>query len=381
MSNFIARALSKEILKKLIPQQVIVLYGARRVGKTTLIENIKSKLSGSIKYINAENSVQRKEIDTDNVYQLEQLLKKYDYLIIDEAQQINQIGQLLKIIVDNVKHIKILVSGSASFELSNQIGEPLTGRKRTLILYSVAVSELHAGEDENITKQLEDLIIYGSYPKIFQISNPTDKQEELMEVVDSYLCKDILILENIKNSAKLRDLLVLLALQIGSEVSLNELSLNLKLHISTVEKYLDLLEKVFVIYKLRGFSRNLRKEVGKTNKYYFYDNGIRNALINNFNPLKLRNDVGGLWENFLMTERMKLFHYKRIFANRYFWRTYDKKEIDLIEEYGGHLYAWEFKYGKKTPKPPKEFLNTYQNSSFGVVDKSSYLDFLLNHIQ
>jgi len=270
-----------------------------------------------------------------------------------------------------------LVSGSASFELSNQVGEPLTGRKRTLILYPIAVSEIYTGEEIDVKKQLEDLLIYGSYPKIFKFSDPNDKKEELIEVVDSYLYKDILLLDNIKNSAKLRDLLILLALQLGSEVSLNELSLNLKLHISTVEKYLDLLEKVFVIYKLRAFSRNLRKEINKTSKYYFYDNGIRNALINNFNPLNLRNDVGSLWENFLMTERMKLFHYKRVFANRYFWRTYDKKEIDLIEEHGGHLHAWEFKYGKKLPKAPKEFLDTYRDSSFGVINQSNYLDFLV----
>lgn len=376
MNTLIERELKDEILKRLIPGQVVVLYGARRVGKTTLINNIIKKLKGKIKFVNAENSIQRNELTTENFYKLQNKLKNYDYLIVDEAQKIPNIGQILKIIVDNVKHIKVLVSGSASFELAHQIGEPLTGRKRTLILYPISISELFLGDDSKVHEQIEDRLIYGSYPKIHLISDDHERKEELHEIVDSYLYKDILELEDIRNSVKLRDLLTLLALQLSSEVSLNELSNSLSVHISTVSRYLDLLEKVFVIYRLSGFSRNLRKEVSKSYKYYFFDNGIRNALINNFNPLNLRDDVGKLWENFLMSERLKLLSNKREFVNRYFWRTYDQKEIDLIEEKGGKLYAYEFKYKETKTKPPGEFLKTYKGSSFKVINSESYIEFV-----
>lgn len=377
MTTLVKRQLNSEILKRLVPKQAVVIYGARRVGKTTLIKEIIKNLKGEIKFINADNSIERDEIATENLTKLQKLLKKYDYLIIDEAQKIENIGQILKIIVDNIEHIKVLVSGSASFELSNQVGEPLTGRKRTITLYPMSINEIYNGKESNINSQIEDLLIYGLYPKVYLTENADDKKEELHEIVDSYLYKDILELEEIRNSSKLRDLLILLALQIGSEVSLNELSNNLGLHINTVSRYLDLLEKVFVIYKLTGFSRNLRKEVSKSCKYYFFDNGIRNTLINNFNQINLRDDIGKLWENFLMSERLKSLSNKRIVVNRYFWRTYDQKEIDLIEEKDGKLYAFEFKYKEGKSKMPKEFLKTYTKSSFKLINKENYIDFLL----
>jgi len=362
----------------MIPGQIVVLYGARRVGKTTLINKIKKEFSDKIKFINAEYSIQRAEISTENFYQLNQALANYDYLIIDEAQKIPKIGQILKIVVDNIPHIKVLVSGSASFELANQVGEPLTGRKRTLTLYPIAISEIYQGDASKINEQLEERLIFGSYPKIFSIPDLQAKQEELHEVANSYLYRDILELETIKNSNKIRNLLVLLAFQIGSEVSLTELANKLNMHVHTVSRYLDLLEKVFVIFKLSAFSRNLRKEISKSCKYYFYDNGIRNALINNFNPLQLRDDTGKLWENFLMIERIKFLDNKREFVNRYFWRTYDQKEIDLIEEKAGKLHAYEFKYKADRIKKPQEFLETYTNSSFHCIDYTNYLSFLLN---
>lgn len=376
MNTLIKRELEKEILKRFTSGHVVVLYGARRVGKTTLINSIVKKLKGKIKFINAENSIQRNEISTENFYKLQNILKKYDYLIIDEAQKISNIGQILKIIVDNVKDIKILVSGSASFELANQIGEPLTGRKRTLTLYPISISELYEDDENIINEQIEDRLIYGSYPKVILSPDNQERKEELNEVADSYLYKDILELEEIRNSAKLKDLLILLALQIGSEVSLNELANNLKIHVNTVSRYLDLLEKVFVIYRLTGFSRNLRKEISKSCKYYFFDNGIRNTLINNFNPLNLRDDTGKLWENFLMSERLKLLNNNIEFVNRYFWRTYDQKEIDLIEEKGGRLFTYEFKYKKGKSKTPNEFLKTYSKSSFNIINNTNYIEFI-----
>lgn len=377
MPIYITRTLYNEIKKRLVPNQVVVLYGARRVGKTTLMNQVMKDVDGKVKFINAENSIQREEIATENFYQLQQLLKGFNYLVIDEAQKIPNIGQILKIIVDNVANIKILVSGSASFELANQVGEPLTGRKRTLTLYPIAISEIYTGEADKINEQLEERLIFGGYPRLFNISDKQDKKEELLEIVDSYLYKDILELKEVRNPLKIRDLLVLLALQIGSEVSLNELSNSLGLHIDTVSRYLDLLQKVFVIYRLGGFSRNLRKEVAKSSKYYFYDNGIRNALINNFNSLSLRDDVGKLWENFLMTERLKTLDNKRDFVNRYFWRTYDQKEIDLVEEKDGILSTYEFKYSdSKRTKTPKAFLEAYPRSSFQCVNHKNYLSFL-----
>jgi predicted AAA+ superfamily ATPase len=375
-NTIIKRRIESQVLQRLIPGQVVILYGARRVGKTTLINSIISQLSGKIKLLNGENSLHRDEISSDNFYRLKQLLADYEYLIIDEAQKINSIGQILKIIVDNVEHIKILVSGSASFELANQVGEPLTGRKKTLTLFPLSVSEIYDGGELSIKERTEELLIFGSYPKIFTSPSEQDKKEELMELVDSYLYKDILELQQVRNSGKIRNLLTLLAFQVGSTVSLNELSGGLGIHVNTVAHYLDLLEKVFVIYKVGAFSRNLRKEVSKSCKYYFFDNGIRNALINNFNRLNLRDDMGKLWENFIMTERMKFLGNERIFANRYFWRTYDQKEIDLIEERDAMLYGYEFKYGKGKVKMPNWFLATYKNSSFEIVNEENYVDFL-----
>lgn len=372
----IQRHIITKLTDMLVPGQAVILYGARRVGKTTLIRQMVSQINGSIKSINAENSLERANIETKDFYKLKTALANTAYVFIDEAQTIPNIGETLKIIVDTMPHIKILASGSASFELANKVGEPLTGRKRTFTLYPFALEETHQSKSYPPLSQIEEYMIYGSYPKVFLTSDYHEKKEELFEIVDSYLYKDILELEEVKNAQKIRDLLVLLALQLGSEVSLNELANSLSLHVSTVARYLDLLEKVFVIYRLGGFSRNLRKEVNKSAKYYFFDNGIRNALLNNFNTLNLRNDAGPLWENYIMGERLKHLRNNRIFANRYFWRTWDQKEIDLVEERDGMLYGYECKWGNKIPKPPNDWIETYENARYQVVNPDNYIDFV-----
>jgi predicted AAA+ superfamily ATPase len=300
-------------------------------------------------------------------------------IIIDEAQKVENIGSALKLLIDHQQETSLIVSGSSSFDLSNKIGEPLTGRQSVYTLYPISVLELI--EDRGrmlLLSQLENLLIYGSYPEVVTSGNNQIRTNYLTNLRNSYLLKDILELENIRNPSKLYDLLRLLAFQIGSEVSLNELSINLGIAKQTVDRYLDLLEKVFIIKRVTGFSQNLRKEITKNHRYYFWDNGIRNSLINNFNPLNLRNDTGMLWENFLYSERLKSQQYLGILANNYFWRTYDQKEIDLIEERDGRLFAFEFKWKSKNQKAPRLWTETYPDSSFEVIDRENFIDFLTN---
>lgn len=369
----ITRALKGILLDKIHQREVIVLYGARRVGKTTLMEEIYKGLSGKKQFLNSENPSHFNLLSSQRFATYESAFSSLDYLMIDEAQVVPNVGKILKLLHDSFKNLKILVSGSASFDLANKIGEPLTGRQRTFTLYPISVME--EGNDEVIfNDRLPERLIYGSYPKVLNILSHEEKKEELYHLSSSYLYKDILMLSEIKNSEKIKDLLILLSLQIGSEVSLQELAQRLQLHVVTVQKYLDLLEKTFVIFKLRGFSRNLRKEVSKSCKYYFFDLGIRNAIISNFRGLELRDDTGALWENYLMSERKKQLMYHRKFVNMYFWRTYDQKEIDLIEEEDGFLRAFEFKWNERAKvKPPKLFLNTYTESEFEAVSPSNFI--------
>ncbi len=291
---------------------------------------------------------------------------------------IKNIEQTLKILVDQIPDIKIIITGSSSFELAGQVGEPLTERKKTLTLYPIAHLELNDLYNRyELNEMLEKFLIYGTYPEIITANSTHEKRELITEISQSYLLKDILELDKIKNSKNLIDLLRLLAFQIGSEVSLSELGQKLGIDAKTVHRYIDLLEKSFVIYNLRGFSRNLRKEITKKSKYYFYDNGIRNAIIANFNTLDLRDNIGKLWKNFLIMERIKKQNYTDIFANNYFWRTWDQKEIDFIEEREGRLYGFEFKWGTSAAKAPKEWLATYPNATFETINQTNYLDFIL----
>ena len=374
----INRYIKKDILKKLQPNKAVVLYGPRQVGKTTLVKEIlKDFKKEDYLFLNGENKSVQKWLSSQEVDILKQYIGNYKLLVKDEAQKVDKIGLNLKLIVDHFKDIKVLATGSSSFELANQVGEPLVGRKWQFTLFPISQLELaeyeNRGETEN---KLESKIIYGAYPDVVKIDIFKEKQDILNEIVDSYLYQDLLEFNEIKKSQKIIDILKNLAFQIGSEVSLQELGNAVSLNIRTVEKYLDLLEKTFVIKRVNGFSRNLRKEVSKMSKYYFFDNGVRNAIIQNFNSLDLRNDVGQLWENYLFMERLKRNEYKNIKSNIYFWRTYDKKEIDLIEEREGKLFGYEFKYNK-TAKAPKAWKETYPEASFEVINKDNYLDFLV----
>jgi hypothetical protein len=367
-----------ENLKKIIsPNKVMVIYGPRRCGKTTLLNKFLEKFNEKYLLVNGEDITIQEYLSSQSIEKLKNFVGKNKLLAIDEAQKIKDIGLNLKLIVDHIKGIKIIATGSSTFDLFKNIGEPLTGRKFTLKLFPLAQLEIMQIEEKFKTEaNLENRLIYGSYPEIITTNDNQQRERQLKEVVNSYLYKDILELNGLRQSDKLIRLLQLLALQVGQEVSYSELGVQLGLSKNTIEKYLDLLEKVFVVYKLTGFSRNLRKEVSKNPHYYFYDNGIRNALINNFNQLHIRNDVGALWENYIIIERIKKQEYLGISANNYFWRTYDQKEIDLIEEKEGKLYGYEIKWKKDKTKPPKEWIESYKNTGFNLINKKNYLEFI-----
>ncbi len=378
MKNIYILQKQLENLKRcLVPNKVTIIYGARRTGKTTLIKKFLEKIKENYLLIQGEDIFVQEILSSQSIDKLKNFIGENKLLVIDEAHKIPHIGLNLKLIVDNIIGIKVLVTGSGSFDLYQKLGEPLTGRKTTLRLFPLAQLELIKTENLAETKaQLENRLIFGSYPEVVLAGDEQKKRSYLSELVNSYLLKDILEMNGLKHSEKLVKILQLLAFQIGSEVSITELGNNTSLNKKTMEKYLDLLEKVFVIFKLTGFSRNLRKEISKQNKYYFYDLGIRNAVINNFNPLNLRDDVGKLWENYLLVERIKKQEYLNIYTNNYFWRTYDQKEIDLIEEREGKLYGFEFKWDEGKVKPPKLWLETYHKTEFQVINPKNYLEFI-----
>ncbi len=362
------------------PNKVLIIYGARRVGKTTLLEKYLPTTPYRYRLDNGDNiRIQNLlgSLDFDTIIEYAQ---EYGLIAIDEAQAIPNIGQALKIIVDHVKDIRIIATGSSSFDLAQSMGEPLTGRKRTLTLYPIALTELISTYTRFELKELlEDLLIFGQYPEIRTTKLREEKIELVQELVDSYLLKDILSFETIRNSKTLSNLLKILAFQMGRLVSYHELATHLGVDVKTVARYLDLLEKSFVIYRLGGFCRNLRKEITRKSKYYFYDNGIRNGIIRQFNKLNLRDDIGTLWENFLFTERLKSTTYDSFYGNRYFWRTYDGQEIDLVEEWDSNLRAYEFKWSPKKnhSHPPKDWSKSYPEASFETITQANYLDFIL----
>lgn len=378
MINWYERYLETQNNSFLKKGKVSVLYGPRRVGKTELLKKIIAGFSGEIYSGTGDNLELREVLSTQVLSNLTTRFSKYDLIFIDEAQRIPEVGFGLKLLIDHFPEKIIVISGSSSFDLSNKIGEPLTGRNITRILYPLSVLELYSQlGGMKVVEQLENLLIFGGYPEVLKADTIEDKMEYLFSLRDSYLYKDILELENIRNPLKLTELLKLLAFQIGSVVSLTELGNNLGIAKQSVERYLDLLEKAFIIKRVGGFSRNLRKEVIKSSRYYFWDIGVRNALINNFNPLNQRNDTGMLWENFIFMERLKTKHYKRIFSNDYFWRTYDQQEIDLIEERDGKLFAYEFKYSPRKINAPKAWEQAYPESEFRVISKENFLDILI----
>jgi predicted AAA+ superfamily ATPase len=360
------------------PNKALIIYGPRRVGKTTLVRQYLKTIKEKVRIETGDNIVTQQILSSQNLTLLKQYAKNYSLLFIDEAQRIPSLGLNLKIMVDQIPEIKIIITGSSSLELAGQVGEPLVGRKTTLQLYPVAQLELaNMYNHYDLHTQLPNHLVFGGYPEVVTEEDLRMKQEILKDITESYLLKDILELEKVKYSKLLLDLLRLLAYQIGGEVSLSELAGKLQIDVKTVGRYLDLFEKSFIIYNVRGFSRNLRKEITKKSKYYFFDNGIRNAVINNFNPLETRNDVGMLWENFLFIERMKKRSYQRIYANDYFWRTWDKEEIDLIEEREGRLFGFEFKYNTSKMKPLKTWKANYPDSDLSLINKDNYFDFIL----
>lgn len=374
----ITRILEKEIEDRMLPNKVIVLLGARRVGKTVLIKEICEKYDGKYLYLNGEDSDVQSLLEKKSIANYKSLIGDNDLLIIDEAQVVSDIGAKIKLIADEIEGIKIIISGSSSFDLLNRVGEPLVGRSSHFILYPFSQNEYYSKESSALQtlQNLDNKLIYGSYPELINIDQNHIKEEYLTEIVNSYLLKDILTLDGIRNSNKIRDLLKLLAYQNGSEVSYSELGNKLSLSKNTVEKYMDLLSKVFIIFKLGGFSKNLRKEVVKYSKWYFTDNGIRNAIIGNFDPISLRKDLGLLWENYLISERIKRNNNMLLRRQYYFWRTYDGQEIDFIEVDNQQINAYEIKWGNKKTKAPAAFTSNYKNATFNILNRDNYLDFI-----
>ena len=370
------RTIQQVIEKNLFKGKVIVIYGARRVGKTTLAKQILSDHPEG-KYINCELLQYKSALETTNSQLLNDFIGKTKLLILDEAQNIKDIGRVLKIIADTFTGVQVIATGSSSFELYNKLSEPLTGRSRFFHLYPLSIEELHQNLNFiELDAKLVNILRFGLYPEVFGQSE-SEAVEELQNISSTYLFKDVLQLENLKRADLVFKLLKVLALQLGNEISYNEIATLLGENVHTIKRYLEILEQAFIIFRLSSFSQNLRKELAKRNKIYFFDTGIRNANINNFSPFDTRNDIGALWENFCIVERLKNDHSKRKFKNYYFWRTYNQKEIDLIEEYNGKLEAFEFKWQtQKKIKPPTEFTSAYPEAGFSVITRNTWLKFL-----
>ncbi|MBI3511286.1 MAG: ATP-binding protein [Bacteroidetes bacterium] len=373
------RSLLHIFMSKLLPGKVLILEGARRTGKTVFLQQVMAALKEKVLLLNGEDFAALAMLRERSIENYKRLIGDHRVLIIDEAQKIPEIGSILKLMIDEIKGLKIVATGSSMFDLANKTGEPLTGRKITFRMFPLAQMEFAKQETLLKTKaNLEERMVFGSYPELQQYKTRAEKTDYLRELVNSYLLKDILQFENIRNSDKLHDLLKLIAYQLGKEVSLEELGRQLGISKNSVEKYLDLLSKVFVIYKVRGYNRNLRKEITKMSKWYFYDNGIRNTLIANLNPLSMRNDVGELWENYALSERLKFQSYTGMLVNNYFWRTYHQQEIDWVEERKGKLFAYELKWkhsGKA--KAPSAWKEGYPRSKFETISQANYLDWIM----
>jgi hypothetical protein len=373
----IKRLLESRITAKIQPNKVVLIFGARRVGKTVLMRQLIGNFKGKVLFLNGEDYDALALLNEQTISNYRHLLDGVDLLAIDEAQNIPEIGSKLKLIVDEIAGINVIASGSSSFDLLNKTGEPLVGRSTSFLLTPFSQKEIQQKENVLETRQnLETRLIYGSYPEVVTLTGYENKADYLKDIVGAYLLKDILSIDGVKNSGKMKELLRLIAFQLGNEVSYDELGRQLGMSKNTVEKYLDLLSKVFIVYRLGAFSRNLRKEVSKAGKWYFFDNGIRNALIGNFNSLAVRQDSGALWENYIISERIKSNYNNRLNKEFYFWRTYDGQEIDLIEENSDSLIALEFKWSDKKPAVPIAFKQAYSNAQFSVVNRDNYLEYI-----
>ncbi|HQA76683.1 MAG TPA: ATP-binding protein [Salinivirgaceae bacterium] len=372
----ITRILSKEIDKRLFDGKAIIIQGARQVGKTSLLH---SKFDGNpdVLWLEGDNLETQLLFENFSLPFAKTLIGDKKILIIDEAQNILNIGIKLKIIIDQMKDIQIVATGSSSFDLANKINEPLTGRKWEYKLYPISFAEMVAyhGIFQEYS-MLEQRLVYGYYPEVV-MQKAENMIEILQGVATSYLYKDVLKWENIQKSDRMVKLLQALAFQVGSQVSYTELGRICGLDAKTIEKYILLLEQAYIIFRLTSFSRNQRNELKFSKKIYFYDNGIRNALIANFNPVNLRNDVGALWENFLISERQKKNHYSRSYANSWFWRTQTQKEIDYLEEKDGVIYAFEIKWNKnKKTSAPSDFIKSYPNAIYTTITPENFYEFI-----
>jgi len=370
---YLNRELSDKIVKKLQPNKVVIVYGARRVGKTVLVENILQQIEEPVLILNGEDINVHDKLSNRSIENYKQIIGTNKLVYIDEAQKIPEIGLKLKLMVDEIQGLKIIISGSSTIDIHNIAGEPLTGRKYSFNLYALSEKEYDQIENPiDKTDKVRERLVFGNYPELIHLPDKEDKMDYLNELVSSYLLKDILVFEDIKNSQKIFNLLRLIAFQIGNEVSMQELGKQLAISKNTVEKYLDLLSKVYILHKVEGYSRNLRKEITKNSRWYFLDNGIRNAVIANFNPLESRNDAGQLWENYMISERIKFLEYHKISSNNYFWRTYDQQEIDWVEERSGALFGYEFKWKETKVKVPSQWYKAYPEASFEVIHLNNF---------
>ena len=372
------RDLLSVIKDKCFRHKAILILGARQVGKTTLLKQFMQEQTDEVLYLNCDEAITVSLPTNHNIQQLRTLIGTAKIVVIDEAQKVDNIGLTLKMIVDNIPDVQVIATGSSAFELRNRLNEPLTGRKYEYRLFPISTNEIHKTAGYlDVQRLLESRLIYGSYPDI--LTHGTEAHELLNALTDSYLYKDILASDNLRKPELLDKLLKALAFQVGSEVSYNELSQIIGSDAKTVERYIELLEKSFIIFRLNGLSRNLRNELKKAKKIYFYDNGVRNAVIQQFAPLDMRNDVGALWENFFISERIKFNHYRQHYCNIYFWRTKTQQEIDYIEESNGSFDVFEMKWNPKNAKTaiPANFLKAYPVANTAIVTPDNYLNYLL----
>lgn len=371
-----SRVIFDAVQERFFQGKVLVLTGPRQVGKTTLLKQLVAASPEPALWLNADEPDVREQLSAAGSIQLQNILGNHRLLLIDEAQRVKNIGLVLKLLADQFPQVQVVATGSSSFELGNEINEPLTGRKWEYQLYPFSTEELenHHGQLTE-RRNLEQRLIYGSYPDV--VNHPADAVDRLMELTQNYLYKDLLGLELMRKPLLLEKLLQALALQLGQEVSFHELGQLLGTEHRTVEKYLQLLEKCYIVFTLPALSRNLRNELKKGRKVYFVDNGVRNAIIKNFNPLALRTDTGALWENFIISERRKWLHYHRQWVNSYFWRTHSQQEIDLIEEHGGRMHAFECKWSpRKAAKMPASFAQAYPENDFQLINADNYFGFV-----
>lgn len=374
----INRTITDSVKKSLLnDEKVVIIYGARQTGKTTMANNILNSISGKTLRVNADEEKYIELLSSRDYSRMQLLIEGYDVLFIDEAQRIPDLGINLKIIHDNTPKLKILVTGSSSFDIANTVNEPLTGRTSTYKLHPFSLHEL---KDKNsvfeLQNRLEEFMTYGLYPALLKYKNANDKERYIIELSNSYLYKDILELSSIRNASQINKLLKLLAFQIGSEVSINELAQNIGMSQETANNYIDLLEKSFIVFRLSGFSKNLRKEITKRDKILFWDLGVRNCIINNFAPFDMRNDVGAMWENFIIAERIKYLSNINKNVSSYFWRTYTGAEVDYVEEKNGILTAFEIKYKKKRKKAPQAWIENYGNN-FHCITQSNFWEYIM----